>query len=106
MHRVLLAVRVVTNGETTAGYYRELELPFVPTIGMRFEQGISTTIWETTHGKGELDPAVERVIYDLDEQQFICLFTVKNRLDATFWQDIEDPNPDGSSHVMRYFRHC
>lgn len=37
MHKVKFIVRHVSNGELRGGYVRELELPFVPTIGMGFK---------------------------------------------------------------------
>ncbi|MNE16577.1 hypothetical protein D3C76_887220 [compost metagenome] len=104
MFKILLAVRVVRHGVVQSGYSRELELPFIPTVGMRFEQGMSTTLWETTTGE-ELDPAVERVIYDLDEEMFVCLFTTPLPLAATFWHDLPDRNDGSVCAVMQYFRH-
>lgn len=103
MYKILLAVRVVRHGVTEGGYSRELELPFIPTVGMHFEQGISTTLWETTTGE-ELDPAVERVIYDLDENIFVCLFTIPLPLAASFWQDLPKRNDGIVCGVMQYFR--
>ncbi|WP_193453247.1 hypothetical protein [Pseudomonas nitroreducens] len=102
MHRILLAVRVI--GGEPRGYCREIELPFVPTVGMRFEQGISTTLWETTSGD-ELSPAVEQVIYDLDEEMFVCLFTVESPLAASFWENLPELQPGHVCGVMDYFRH-
>jgi hypothetical protein len=60
---VKLIVRVVNGKQVVGGYVRDLELPFVPTIGMKFEQGSSTWLWETVNGK-ELNPSVQEVIYD------------------------------------------
>ena len=104
MFKILLAVRVVHHGVVQCGYSRELELPFVPTVGMRFEQGTSTTLWETTTQE-ELDPAIERVIYDLDEDIFVCLFTIPLKLAASFWQDLPKRNDGIVCGVMQYFRH-
>lgn len=104
MFKILLAVRVVRNGMVQGGYSRELELPFIPTIGMQFEQGISTTLWETASGE-ELDPAVERVIYDLDENLFVCLFNIPLPLAASFWQDLPKRSDGIVCGVMQYFRH-
>lgn len=104
MHKVMLAVRVVQSGEVIRGYYRDLELPFIPTVGMRFEQGTSTTIWETVSGQ-QLDPGVERVIYDLDEDQIVCLFTVNQPLAASFWQNAAEVEPGQICGVLHYFRH-
>ncbi len=71
---------------------------------MRFEQGISTTLWETTSGD-ELSPAVEQVIYDLDEEMFVCLFTVESPLAASFWENLPELQPGHVCGVMDYFRH-
>ena len=104
MHKVMLAVRVVQHGEVVRGYFHELELPFVPTVGMRFEQGSSTTLWETITRK-QIDPAVGRVIYDLDEGLIVCLFTVDLPLAATFWLNTPEVKPDQICGVLHYFRH-
>ncbi|MGE8436833.1 MAG: hypothetical protein ACN6P2_09875 [Pseudomonas palmensis] len=104
MHKVMLAVRVVQSGEVIRGYYRDLELPFIPTVGMRFEQGTSTTIWETVSGQ-QLDHGVERVIYDLDEDQIVCLFTVNQPLAASFWQNAAEVELGQTCGVLHYFRH-
>lgn len=104
MYKILLAVRIVRHGVTEGGYSRELELPFIPTVGMRFEQGVSTTLWETTTGE-ELDPAVERVIYDLDENIFVCLLTISLPLAASFWQGLPERSDGTVCGVMQYFRH-
>jgi hypothetical protein len=72
---------------------------------MQFAQGISSKMWETTDGL-ELNPAVEEVIYDLDEEQFVCLFTVNRELAASFWTAVENPTMEG--HVcasLNFFRH-
>ncbi len=103
MHDVFFVVRLVENDEISAGYCHDLKLPFVPLEGMYFEQGISTTLWETTTGS-ELSPAVERVIYDLDNKQFVCLFTVDQPLAASFWQKIDDARVDGGTYAMKFFR--
>ncbi|MBS6036499.1 MULTISPECIES: hypothetical protein [Pseudomonas] len=104
MHKVMLAVRVIQCDEVIRGYYRPLELPFVPTEGMRFEQGTSTTMWETVSGQ-QIDPQVERVVYDLDEKQIVCLFTVDQPLAASFWQNAAEVEPGQVCGVLHYFRH-
>ncbi len=103
MHKVMLAVRVVQRGELIRGYYRDLELPFVPTVGMRFEQGTSTTMWETVSGQ-QIDPEVERIIYDLDEGQIVCLFTVCQPLAGSFWQNAAEVEAGQVCGVLQYFR--
>lgn len=102
MYRILLAVRLV--GGQPRGYCREIELPFVPTVGMRFEQGTSTTLWETMSG-GEFSPVVEEVTYDLDEEIFVCLFSVGSPLAASFWTALPELQPGHVCGVMSYFRH-
>jgi hypothetical protein len=104
MHKVLLAVRIAQRGEVLCYLSHDLTLPFVPFPGLRFEQGISCRLWETPTGK-ELDPEVERVIYDLDEEQFVCLFTVDLPLSATFWQADAEFKPGYVSSLEQHFRH-
>ncbi len=41
--KVRLAVRLSQDGKVTGGYVRDIELPFVPQLGMHFEQG--TNLW-------------------------------------------------------------
>jgi hypothetical protein len=104
MHKVLLAVRVVQKGELVGYLSHQLILPFAPFPGLHFEQGTSCTLWETMTGS-ELAPAVERVIYDLDEGQFVCLFNVNIPLRASFWYDEVDVTPTTISAIGEYFRH-
>ncbi|GLO24368.1 hypothetical protein [Pseudomonas putida] len=104
MHKVMLAVRVIQRGEVIRGYYRNLELPFVPAEGMRFEEGTSTTMWETVSGQ-QIDPQVERVVYDLDEDLIVCLFTVDQPLAASFWENAAEVGPGQVCGVLHYFRH-
>ncbi|MBC3464989.1 hypothetical protein [Pseudomonas sp. RW10S2] len=104
MHKVLLAVRVVQKGELVGYCSHQLDLPFVPFPGLHLEQGTSCKLWETMTGS-ELEPAVERVIYDLDEEQFVCLFNVDIPLRASFWYDDVDPTPGTTSAIGEYFRH-
>lgn len=104
MHKVLLAVRVVQKGELVGYCSHQLNLPFAPFPGLRFEQGTSCKLWETMTGS-ELAPAVERVIYDLDEEQFVCIFNVDIPLRASFWYDDVDLTPGTVSAVGEYFRH-
>jgi len=101
MHKIELVVRVLEHGEAVAGYARDLELPFVPTAGMRFMQGSSTTVWETRNGT--LYPKVEQVIYDLDEEKIVCLFTVEERLAASFWTELKLHVAGTICAEMRYF---
>ena len=104
MHKVLLAVRVIQKNELVGYYSHELTLPFVPFPGLRLEQGTSCTLWETMNGS-ELAPAIERVIYDLDEELFVCLFNVGIPLKASFWTDDVVLEPGSVSAIGEYFRH-
>lgn len=100
-HRVELLVRLRLNGRLEALYVSEdLALPFVPSVGMQFKQGNSTWLWETE--TGELMPSVEAVIYDLDEQVLVCLFTVDQPLKSSFWSKIEGDDINDSTYLA-YF---
>lgn len=99
MHKIKLIVRHVVDGQTMGGYVRELDLPFVPTVGMRFEQG---NMWEA--GKQFLSPAVESVIYDLDEETIACLFNVKDELTSTFWVKLNCEEYGFDFVELGYFR--
>lgn len=105
MFKVHLVVGLVKGkGKPTRGYYRQIELPFVPQVGMKFEQGVSTTMWETRDG--ELNPSIEEVIYDLDEEVIVCLFTVSEELHASCWKELQNPTNDNYKCAeLKYFRH-
>lgn len=102
MFKIMFVARLVEDGDVVGGYSHNLELPFIPSLGMRFEQGTSCTLWETS--RGEEAPVVERVVYDLDEGQFICLFTVKRPLTSSFWTVLKD-DPKSVCGARHYFRH-
>lgn len=104
MHKVLLAVRVVQKGELLGYCSHQLTLPFTPFPGLRFEQGTSCKLWETMTGS-ELNPEIEHVMYDLDEEQFVCLFNVGIPLRASFWYDDVEPRQGSVSALAQYFRH-
>lgn len=82
--RVVLVVRVFDNAPTA--YTRELDLPFIPPVGMKLNGGTSTWLWETE--KGRLNPEVKEVVYNVDEEAVYCLFVVREHLVNTFWQEI------------------
>lgn len=102
MHKVKLVVRVVSDQAAIGGYVRDLELPFIPSIGMRFEQGVSTGLWQTWDG--ELCPSVEEVVYDLDEGAAVCLFTIKEKLSSTFWTELRVAELGVRCAELGYFR--
>lgn len=85
--KICLVVRVVSRDDETIGAYaREVELPFVPTVGMEFKQGSSTWLWETE--SGQLHPTVKRVVYNFDEETVYCLFEITEYLKSSFWTEI------------------
>jgi len=88
MHRVKLVVRLVQRGATAGGYVRQLQLPFVPYVGMKFEQGTSCALWEAA-GNEELSPSIEEVVYDIAEAEIVCLFTVDKPLSSSLWQTLD-----------------
>jgi hypothetical protein len=97
-YKVELLVRELSNGKLVAVYVSDdLELPFVPTVGMRFKQGTSTWLWETK--TGELMPSVESVTYDLDESVFVCIFTVDQPLKSAFWTKTDGEDLTRSSYL-------
>jgi hypothetical protein len=100
-YRVEFLVRQMSQGKVVALYVRDdMELPFVPTVGMQFKQGVSTWLWETDNG--ELMPAIETVTYDFDEETFVCLFTVEAPLKASFWTKIEGADIERSTYPPYY----
>ena len=103
MYEVKLVVRGLDGQETRFGYTRQLQLPFLPAVGMTFEQGTSCKLWETAEGE-ELSPAVEQIIYDLDEEAIVCLFTVHSRLASAFWTELRIGELGSRCAEMSYFR--
>lgn len=85
--KVCLVVRVIDENEyMLAGYTRSIELPFVPTLGLKFKQGSGTTMWDTE--LGELSPVIKEVVYNLDEETVYCLFEINESLQSSFWTEI------------------
>ena len=103
MYKVKLVVRLLQDGATAGGYVRQLELPLVPCTGMKFEQGISTRLWETTDND-ELSPAVEEVVYDIDDEVIVCLFTIAKPLAASFWHKLRFEELGMKCAELNYFR--
>lgn len=103
MHQVKLVVRVSNSGRTVGGYVRQLSLPFIPQRGMKFEQGVSCGLWETERG-GELSPEVEQVIYDINSEEVVCLFTVSDKLVSTFWTELKVAELGSQCAELIYFR--
>ncbi len=69
---------------------------------MQFEKGGSTTLWETA--TGELKPAVEAVIYNIDEEEIVCLFTVGQELHCSFWTTLDYEALGEGCAELDYFR--
>ncbi|MNP71998.1 hypothetical protein D3C76_1684600 [compost metagenome] len=61
-------------------------------------------MWETVSGQ-QIAPQVERVVYDLDEDLIVCLFTVDQPLAASFWENAAEVGPGQVCGVLHYFRH-
>jgi hypothetical protein len=102
VHKVKLIVCRRNGMSIAGGYVRDVELPFVPTVGMEFRQGTSTTLWEATIGV--LTPAVEKVIYDFDEETIVCLFTVNQELNSAFWTTLDYEGLGEGCAELDYFR--
>jgi hypothetical protein len=102
VHNVKFIVRRLSGSSMMGGYVRELELPFVPTVGMQFKQGGSTWMWETA--LGELAPPIETVVYDLDEGMIVCLFTVDQELSSAFWTTLDYEGLGERCAELDYFR--
>lgn len=99
---VKLLVRLLEDGKLTLVYERDVfPLPFVPSVGMRFEKSRGSA-FQTDDGE-QLALEVERVIYDLDEQVLVCVCTVTARIGGqrAFWDELEVTELGGRE---RYFR--
>jgi hypothetical protein len=100
--RVVLVVKVINDyKETVGGYAHELELPFVPTVGMKFKQGTSTWLWEVEDG--ELEPEVKEVVYNIDEEAIYCLFEINQYLKSSFWHEL--PTITNSFELSQFRTH-
>jgi hypothetical protein len=102
LYKVKLVVRHKAGSATIGGYTRELDMPCPPCLGLRLKQGISTRLWETEIG--DLDPVVEEIIYDIDEETMVCLFTVHKALISSFWKRLRPNDLTGRSDELRYFQ--
>jgi len=101
---VVLVVRVInTDKEIIGGYVFELDLPFVPTVGMKFKKGNSTWLWETKYG--ELSPGIEEVVYNIDEEKIYCLFEIKYFLVNSIWKEISQQSLNNSFELMQFSIH-
>ncbi|MES2740772.1 MAG: hypothetical protein V4754_07445 [Pseudomonadota bacterium] len=99
MYKVKLIVWVKSGSAFVRGYFRELNLPFIPSLGMQFKKGTSTWLWETQNG--EIAPKVEAVVYDIDEDLFACLFIVDQELKSSFWTDIDIQSMEAQYFLQR-----
>ena len=75
------------DGTIEEVFVKSLELPFVPTVGMRFDYEGSSWIWEME--RDSFSPSVVEVVYDLAEERFGAIFRVSSshgRLGSSFWE--------------------
>jgi hypothetical protein len=101
--KTMLVVRVVDNGGMITGaYYREVRLPFIPTLGMKLKLSSSTPLWETADGR-ELDPPVREIVYNFDDDEMYCLFDVDCLLASKYWTRIA--NIQGSYELKQFSVH-
>lgn len=103
MIKTKLIVRVMKDGEVEGGYVKDVELPFVPTVGMMFRHGISCGMWETK-SEGELNPPVKHVIFDFDEECIVALFEIEDFLVSTFWTELNYEELGSRCFEMNYFK--
>ncbi|MEL3959343.1 hypothetical protein NST17_19505 [Caldifermentibacillus hisashii] len=102
--KIVFVVKTVDNkGELVTGYVGQtLDMPFVPTVGMKFKMGISTWLWETD--KGELDLPVKEIVYNLDDEIVYCLFEYEfergKELKHSFWKEVK--NVYNSYELMQF----
>lgn len=101
--RVCLVVRIVDNGNTVGGYFRGIDIPFVPTVGMKFKKENSTRLWETIGG--ELEPKIKEIVYNIDEEIIFCLFEINQFLTSTFWKEIKPENLRNSLELGQFEIH-
>lgn len=89
MNKIKLLVRLLEDGKLIRVYERDHSLPFVPQIGMRFSEK-ALGVWKTDGGE-HLSPEVERVVYDMYEKEFICVFTVTAKIGGSvdYWDELE-----------------
>ena len=88
--KIAFVVKVVSSeNNLLGGYTREVDMPFTPIIGMKIEGGSSTFLWETYTGD-KLAPRIQDIVYNIDEEQFFCLFVVDQFLSNSFWCKIPD----------------
>jgi len=84
---------------------RQLTLPFVPQLGMKFEKWGSCHLWETEDNQELISPEIERVIYDVDEEEIVCVFTVSGgKLASSFWTELKIAELGDRCFELRYFR--
>lgn len=94
----LVAVRE-ENGQPVAVFERSCELPFVPSIGMKFRKGGATWLFETSDGEEE--GRVSDLSYDFDEEAVYVLFKVSRALTSSFWIPT-DPKTSGA--ISQFYR--
>ena len=89
---VVFVVKMINDeGELKKLYCKDLKLPFQPIVGMAFNQGISTRLWETK--KDWIYPKIKEVSFNLDENTFYCLFEdIYDELVSAIWTVHKTPH--------------
>jgi hypothetical protein len=80
-----LIMVVADNGR----YEREIELPFVPQVGMTIFRGGAQLMWEDGFPDNyDSSPPITKFGYNLDEERFEVEIAVNHtvKLGSTFWQ--------------------
>ena len=99
--KTIFVVRVIDKEKKTiGGYAQELDLPFVPTVGMRLCGG-SGILWKTKDDS-YINPRIEDIVYDIDEEAVFCLFEIDKLLAHAFWKEIKRENLHCSWELSRF----
>lgn len=101
-YRTQFVARLIEDGDVVAFYCSDdVRLPFVPAVGTYFSQASGGWLWATA--LGNLMPAVEDIVYDLDNQLLICLFTIEAALGSPFWIRMEPNQLDRKKYPAHFF---
>ena len=105
MYKIIMFTSLVDeNGDLETIFEKLLDLPFVPQVGMSFNQGTSTGIWEPvfSRGAGNL-PVVERVFWDLDNEMFVVrLSNIPQPLSSSFWTSTDKSKDQRVGYFLPY----
>ena len=96
---VNFVVKVIDeNDDAITGYVLNLDLPFIPNVGMKITGGTSCLLWETQSGR-KLNPKIQEVVYNMDEEAVYCLFEINELLSSSRWVKI---NVNGSLEMHQF----